>query len=527
MGKTGARQDRSAVLQWVVVLGVGALIVTVVLGLNLISRLNDGQKVLNGAKPAFQTQSLKAAVAGIDFISTDVDMANPIAGPSGGGAAQIPKLVAFVSKKTGLTDAQVLAALAKNFPAATHLLEALPLSNVSAEVPKLVAFLSANLHLTDAQVLAALHKNFPALYAAITNVGTVTGGWNSISGTQSFTDFNGKPVRTVPQLRDFFKGQLIPAVAAQQSNFQSLDGTSTLTWIAPLLLIIGIVVIAFGAIMIAVNLRGDVPRGVAVGAASVVPVVGVVVVVMVLALALIPRTDNGQKLLTGLAPAFTAQSVAGDQAGIKMVAAIVDTEDPLMTPAGGGAAEVPKLIAFLSSSLHLSDAKVLTALNTNFPAITNLLEALPLSSASAEVAPLVRFLSGALKTSDAGVLAALESNFPQLTATITNLPKVTAGWNDVPGTAGLRNFSGTPIHTMVDVKNYFADDVIPVLVTQQRNYTNLVKTSNINFIGPLVLIVGLIVIAYGLLMVALARGALGVSRRPAVDEEAAVAAAAG
>lgn len=125
------------------------------------------------------------------------------------------------------------------------------------------------------------------------------------------------------------------------------------------------------------------------------------------------------------------------------------------------------------------------------------------------------------------MLAALESNFPQLTATITNLPKVTAGWNDVPGTAGLRNFSGTPIHTMVDVKNYFADDVIPVLVTQQRNYTNLVKTSNINFIGPLVLIVGLIVIAYGLLMVALARGALGVSRRPAVDEEAAVAAAAG
>ncbi len=226
MGKTGARQDRSAVLQWVVVLGVGALIVTVVLGLNLISRLNDGQKVLNGAKPAFRTQSLKAAVAGIDFISTDVDMANPIAGPSGGGAAQIPKLVAFVSKKTGLTDAQVLAALAKNFPAATHLLEALPLSNVSAEVPKLVAFLSANLHLTDAQVLAAVHKNFPALYAAITNVGTVTGGWNSISGTQSFTDFNGKPVRTVPQLRDFFKGQLIPAVAAQQSNFQSLDGTS-------------------------------------------------------------------------------------------------------------------------------------------------------------------------------------------------------------------------------------------------------------------------------------------------------------
>jgi hypothetical protein len=44
-----------------------------------------------------------------------------------------------------------------------------------------------------------------------------------------------------------------------------------------------------------------------------------------------------------------------------------------------------------------------------------------------------------------------------------------------------------------------------VLETQHDNYVKLVSTSKIDFIGPLVLIVGLIVIAYGLLMLALAR----------------------
>jgi hypothetical protein len=47
--------------------------------------------------------------------------------------------------------------------------------------------------------------------------------------------------------------------------------------------------------------------------------------------------------------------------------------------------------------------------------------------------------------------------------------------------------------------------VIPVLETQRGNYENLVSTSTINFIGPLVLAVGIIVIIYGLLMLLLAR----------------------
>ena len=61
--------SRSGVLQWVVVLVVGVLVVTVVLALNLIPRLNSGQKVLDGARPAFATERLVGARAGIDILS--------------------------------------------------------------------------------------------------------------------------------------------------------------------------------------------------------------------------------------------------------------------------------------------------------------------------------------------------------------------------------------------------------------------------------------------------------------------------
>ncbi len=486
-------ENRSAVLQWVIVLGVGALVVTVVLGLNLISRLNGGQKVLNAAKPAYTSQSLRADVAGINIISTNVNMADPIVTPQGGGASEVPALVAYAAKQLHVTPAQALALIKQHFPHTFELLNAIPLSAVTAELPKLVAFLSKTLKLPPPQVIAALKTNFPALAQAITNLPTVTSGWEHIQGIDGLTRFDGSPVRTVPQLRSYFKADLIPAVAAQQGNYQSLDGTSSVNWIAPLLLILGIVVILFAAAMIARNLLGRPSRGEAVATAAVVPLVGVVVVVLVLAISLIPRVSNGQKLLDGLGPAFTQQRVAGDRAGINMVSAIVNTEDPIMTPSGGGAAEVPKLVAFVSSKTGLSQAQVLSALQTNFPHTTALLLALPLSSVTSELTGVVQLLGP-------GVVTAV----PRLAQTVVNAPYLTSGWNNVPGAAGTTRFNGTPIKTVPDVRNYFSDDVIPVLETQRLNYTHLVATSKINFIGPLVLIVGLIVIVYGLLMVFLA-----------------------
>jgi hypothetical protein len=495
MREASAGENRAGLLQWVVVLGVGVLVVTLILGLNLIPRLNAGQKVLNQARPAFQTQSLKADVAGIDFISTNVNMANPIVQASGGGASEIPALVAYAAKQLHTTPANALAAIQKNFPHTAALLGALPLANVSAELPKLVAFLATALKLTPAQVEAALATNFPALTQAITNLPAVTSDWNNVPGMKGMTDFNGKPVTTVPQLRDYFKNQLIPAVGAQQKNFQSLDGTSAVNWIAPVLLVIAGIVIIFALAMIARNFGGNVGRREAIATATVVPIVGIVVVGLVLAISLIPRTSNGQKLLDGLAPAFTAQRVAGDRAGVNFVGTIIKTEDPIMTPAGGAAGEVPKLIAFVSTKTGLTQAQVLAALQKNFPAVTNLLKALPLSAVGDEIPAIVKLLGP-------GVVKAV----PILAQTIVNTPAVTNGWNNVPGLTGTTTFAGKPIKTAVDVQSYFSSDVIPVLEDQEHNYHTLTSNSKINFIGPLVLIIGIVVIIYGLLMLLLATG---------------------
>jgi len=187
-----------------------------------------------------------------------------------------------------------------------------------------------------------------------------------------------------------------------------------------------------------------------------------------------------------------------------MVSAIVDTEDPIMTPQGGAAAEVPKLIAFVSKQTGLSQAAVLAALQKNSPHTTALLQAIPLSAVTAELPGLLTFLEKTLHVSQAQLLAALQANFPGLAQSITNLPTVTNGWNNVQNIGGSTRFDGTPIKTVPDVRTYFGSDLIPVLESQRGNYENLVSTSRIDFIGPLVLAVGIIVILYGLLMLLLA-----------------------
>ena len=354
--------------------------------------------------------------------------------------------------------------------------------------------------MSQTQLLAALTTSFPALTQAITNLPTVTSGWDHIQNIGGLTRFDGTPVQTVPQLRTYFSSDLIPVLETQQGNFASLDGTSSVNWIAPLLLIVGLVVILFALLMIALHLRGPVSRGVAMGSSSVVLVVGVGVVALVLVLSLVPRVSNGQKLLDALRPVNDAARVHGDRAGITMVSAIVDTEDPIMTPQGGAAAEVPKLIAFVSQKTGLSQAAVVAALQKNFPHTTALLQAIPLSAVTTELPGLLAFLEKTLKVSQTQLLAALATSFPALAQAITNLAPVTSGWDDVPGTAAFTNHKGAPIKTVPDVRTYFSSDVIPVLETQRGNYENLVSTSTINFIGPLVLIVGIIVIIYGLLM---------------------------
>ena len=89
---------------------------------------------------------------------------------------------------------------------------------------------------------------------------------------------------------------------------------------------------------------------------------------------------------------------------------------------------------------------------------------------------------------------------------------MTTGWNNVPGTAGATRFDGTPVRTVADVRDYFSNDAIAVRPSQRANFANLDSTSRVDFIGPLMLSIG-IVIVYGLLMVLLAMPQLRPARR--------------
>ncbi len=493
----------SAMVSWLVVALVGVFVVAVVAGVSLIPRLNAANRVIDHGNPVFAAQRVAGDRAGITIISRAADTLNPIVTPKGGAAAEVPKLVAFVSKQTGLSQPQVLAALTKNFPHTTALLEAIPLSSVTAELSGLVRFLAVNLHTTPAVVLASLKSGTPALYQSIINLPAVTGGWNNVPGTAHLTRFNGSPVHTVPQVRTYFSADVIPVLEDQQAHFGALSGTDGVAFIAPLLLTVGIIVIIFGVAM-ALFVRKGLPKEMAAAGWSLVTAVGAAIVVVVLALSLFPRLDGGQSLLDQAKPAFNPVRVQGDVAAVTMVSHVVNFAAPAVTPQGGAAAEVPALIAGVARQTHLSQAAVLAALTSNFPHVTALLKALPLSAVTAETPHLLAFLGTVLHLSPAQVAAALKANFPAIYQAVTNLPFVTNGWNNIPGTAGLTNFSGASVHTVPQMQAYLASDVVPFLATENGDFQTVSTTwPRLPVFPPLLLVTGIIVVLFGATMLLL------------------------
>jgi hypothetical protein len=188
-------------LSWVVVILVGGLVLGLVFGLSLFSRLDAGQRVVNGLAPVNAPGRVAGDAVGVNFISDIVNLSDPIMTPAGGAAAEVPQLVALVSQKTGLSTAQVLSTLTTKFPHLTSLLEAIPLSSVTAELPAFDALLESTLHLNATQLATALHTNFPQLAQSISNLPTVTNGWNNVPGIAGMRLTNGTPVQTVPQVR--------------------------------------------------------------------------------------------------------------------------------------------------------------------------------------------------------------------------------------------------------------------------------------------------------------------------------------
>lgn len=482
---------------WLVVALVGAVVVLLVLALQLVPRLTGGQKVIDAAKPAMTDERVAGDRAGIDFISKLVDTADPLVTQQGGGAGEVATLIGIVTKSTDLSSAQVLAVLKKEAPHTTALLQALPLSDVTGELPALRAFLAKTLKLSPGDLKSALTQSFPRLSQTLGAAAPVTGGWNAIAGTEKLTRFDGTtPVRSVPELRDYFSKDLVAAVAANKADFNKVADKGGVGYIPWLLLVIGGVVLLFGMLM-ALRSKTAVPGK---AAWAVVVVVGVAILAVVIGLSYFDRLGAADEVITNLEPAFDEQRTAADVAGIEMVHQIVLFTDPIATTDGGGAAEVPALVKFVSQKTGLTSQEVLDALTKAAPKTTAVLQAIPLQAVSAELPHLFAVLANTLKISRPQLLEALGQSTPRLAQTLNSVTAVTDGWNSSPGGKALTRFDGKSVETMTALDDYFREDVIPVLPEQQQHFDKLANTwPPVTYFPPLLIVVGALVVLYGLI----------------------------
>jgi hypothetical protein len=131
-----------------------------------------------------------------------------------------------------------------------------PLSSVSAEIPGVLNLLHVTLNATPEQVLATLKTNVPGLTQSIVNLPLVVNGWRNYPGGRQLTRFNGTPVVTAPQLRDYFSNDVVAGVEKVAPDFRKLDGiTPDLSLFPGLLTTLGVLVVIYGIIMlVAVNM---------------------------------------------------------------------------------------------------------------------------------------------------------------------------------------------------------------------------------------------------------------------------------
>ncbi len=488
---------------WLVVAAVGAVVIVLVLGLQLFPRLSAGQDVIDTFDPVHTDERVAGLGGGADILDKIVDLADPLATSSGTGAKEVEPLIGLVTKKTGLSAGEVAAALRKEAPHTEALLRTLPLSGVSAEIPGLLKFLAATLKMSEEEVLAALNTSFPRLAQSIAALPKVTGGWDAVPGIEGMTRFDGTPVKNVPGVRDYFAGDVVPAVVRQKENFQDVSAKGGVGYIPLLLLVVGAVVLLYGILMALRARGGNAPGSLAW---SVVLLVGVVIVGLVLVLSYFPRLNGADEVIDEYEPIFTEQRVQGAKAGIDIVSDVVDLSDPIVLAKGGGAAEVPKLVAFVAKEADLSEAAVLGALRDNAPRTLALLQTIPLEDVAEEVPGLLAFLAKTLDVSGDELLATLMQSTPGLAQALLSVGPVTAGWDKVPKAEKLTRFDGDPATTVPGVRDYLAQDVIPAVVSEREDFDKLANTwPPVNVFGPLLLVVGALVTLYGLLGVLTAR----------------------
>ncbi|NOX28789.1 MAG: hypothetical protein GXP35_01860, partial [Actinobacteria bacterium] len=230
----------------------------------------------------------------------------------------------------------------------------LPLEDVTAEVPGLLDFVAVNSELADgAAVLAALSENTPNIAQAIVNLGVVTDNWRNVDGVDGMdgvTRFDGSTsVQSVPEIRDFFAADVVPAIGATANDFRGLDEPwPKLTLIPVILTVLGIVVILVGVVMMGLTRTGAYNQSLATAGWSLVSAVGVLVVAGVLLSGLFPRLAGGQDVIDGLRPAFAEERIVGMEVGIGIVDNVTNMADPIVDAEGGAAGEVGPFVELVA-----------------------------------------------------------------------------------------------------------------------------------------------------------------------------------
>ena len=493
------RGGRALPLAWAGVTVLGVIVVILVVSWQLFPRLTAAQSMVDDLNPAFTVDRVKGDRGGIEMVSAATNTVDAMM-YSDAAVAEVPKLIDFIAQQTGRSSDDVQAMLRQDYPHINGFLTSMPLAEVGAELPKLVHYLGTVLFMTPDQVDHMLQTDYPKIYQVAVNLPKLTEGWSAIPGTEKLTRFNGTPVRTMPQMRDYLSQEVVAPVERQQGNFRPLGARGGVGFLAPLLLALGIVVIIFGTTMVVATRRG-VPQNPLRFAWAVVPVVGVAVVALVLGLNLFPRLIGGQTLLDDTRPVFALDRIQGDRAGIEFVSIFVNSLGPVILPDGGVTEEYPKLLDYVAQKVGVPTKDVRDLVALDFPHTAKLLDGVPFSASTAEAWKLVDYLASASHVTTDQMWGTLRAKFPKVYQVVTNLRRVTDGWKEVPGTDKLTRFDGSPARSVPLIRDYFRDDVIPALERQQKDYV-IVDTNwpPLTVFAPLLTAVGVLVFGYGFLL---------------------------
>jgi hypothetical protein len=483
---------------WLGVAFAGLVVVLAVLALGLISRLGAGQHVIDETSPAFSDTRVAGTRAGVDLVSQYVDVLDPLLTRRGGGSRDVVALIGLMRHRMGLSSAQVHRILRREAPHTEALMRALPLNGISDELSRLTSYLAITMGMTDEQIGATLEESFPHISASLTALSNTADAWYDVPGIDGLTRVSqGKPVRTVPGLRKYYRDDLVPRIVAQRKNVQRLAGSGGVGYIPYLLLVAGLGLLALGPLKsrrAAKLAPGKLSWGLVVG-------VGVVLILLVAIAQYFPRLAGAQRAVTDLRPVVTQERARGALNGMDTIHEAIAFADPLMTRSGGAASEGPRLYRFIAERTGQSSRLVRREVGRRAPRLTALLDAAPLSAVAAESEHLRGYLSHVLRLPGDKLVDTLDARAPALAPLLLTLPDVATGWNAI-GPAGMTLFDGvTPVRSMPDFDDYLRQDLMPVLTSEHEDVDRFASGwPPLDELAPAVLIGGIVLMLYGGLM---------------------------